>query len=320
MSDHPIRYREPASRAFAGMEHVLFRPFRISKWFALGFTAFLAGLANGGGGGGAGGSHFRSGGGQASGMSGPDPSLKEVFAPALAWIAAHWLLVTLLILLIVTFGFALLWLSSRGKFMFLDNVVHNRALVKVPWAEFRDQGNSLFLWRLFFSLATFLAILVLGGAMIAVVVLPEWRTLMGSTLATVAPFVILLLGMVFLVAYINLLVEDFVVPLMYRHRLTTLETWKRFLVIHNASPFTFVGFALWKALLWIAAAFIFITAILLTCGCAVVILILPYLGSVLALPALVFFRFLGPLFLRQFGPEYDLWAPPPSLAEPEGIA
>jgi len=36
-------------------------------------------------------------------------------------------------------------LRSRGKFMFLDNVVHDRAEVSQPWQDFRRLGNSLFL-------------------------------------------------------------------------------------------------------------------------------------------------------------------------------
>ena len=35
----------------------------------------------------------------------------------------------------------------------------------------------------------------------------------------------------------------------------------------------------------------------------------PYLGAVFLLPFSVFFRFLGPEFLRQFGSDYDIFLP-----------
>ena len=44
-------FSEPLSRAWTRMTDALFRPFDIKKWFVVGFTAWLAGLASGGGGG-----------------------------------------------------------------------------------------------------------------------------------------------------------------------------------------------------------------------------------------------------------------------------
>src|SRR5436853_491580 len=37
------------------------------------------------------------------------------------------------------------WLQARGRFMFTDCVVRNRAAIAQPWREFRPLGNSFFL-------------------------------------------------------------------------------------------------------------------------------------------------------------------------------
>ena len=36
----------------------------------------------------------------------------------------------------------LLWISSRGKFIYLDNVVHDRAQIVEPWSRFRRLGDT----------------------------------------------------------------------------------------------------------------------------------------------------------------------------------
>jgi len=59
----------------------------------------------------------------------------------------------------------LLWVSSRGKFIFLDNLVHNRAAIVEPWRRFASLGNSLFWWRVGFAVAA-----VLGFGVVALVV------------------------------------------------------------------------------------------------------------------------------------------------------
>jgi hypothetical protein len=63
-----------------------------------------------------------------------------------------------------------------------------------------------------------------------------------------------------------------------------------------------------------------VLGVLLTCCTALVLLLIPYIGTVLVLPVHLFRRLIGPEFLRQFGNEYDLFADvgePKSMVEPE---
>ena len=64
-------------------------------------------------------------------------------------------------------------------------------------------------------------------------------------------------------------------------------------------------------------------ACVLTCCCGLILLLIPYIGTVILLPIVAWERYWSLEFLRQFGPEYDLWAaaapppaPPPASAPP----
>jgi hypothetical protein len=123
-----IAYLEPFGRAWERMKLALFRPFDLHKWFVVGFNAFLAGLAE---------SRNGSAGGRARG----DMTFREFLDlpnRGWEWLTSHpgWFIaIGVLALVVIAVGIVLLWLSSRGKFMFLDNVVHNRAEIAKPWGR-----------------------------------------------------------------------------------------------------------------------------------------------------------------------------------------
>jgi len=54
--------------------------------------------------------------------------------------------------------------------------------------------------------------------------------------------------------------------------------------------------------------------VLMTCCIAGCFMAIPYLGTVLLLPVLIFYRAYSLHFLAQFGPEYDVF--PPDAASP----
>ena len=131
----------------------------------------------------------------------------------------------------------------------------------------------------------------------------------GGVIAAVITLMLLLLGL----AYVSMLLENFVIPEMYKHRIDGREAWRRIGALHRRHPARFVLFALWLLLLLMAAGFVTMAFVLLTCCIGGILLIIPYLGAVISLPITLFFRSLGPEFLRQFGREHDLWenAPDP---------
>lgn len=300
-----VSFVEPMRSAWERMVRVLFRPFSLSKWFVLGFAAFLSeGLQHGGAGRSAGFRHRT--GGNVPDLTDALERLAEFFRHPV-WGAVALVVLTLVGILILVF----LWVNSRGRFIFLDDVVHERAAIVEPWRRFARRANELFVF-------TAVSLLLWGAALIATVlpVLPgllaaaasgRWRDLL---LIAVGGWLVLFTPLVLAMSCFYLFLSCFVVPLMYRHDIGPLDASRRFLALFARHPFHFIGFAL----LYLVLSFVVFAAVLTvgfgTCCIGFFLMATPYVGSVVLLPVTVFFRGLGPDFLAQFGPEYSVFAPP----------
>jgi len=73
-----------------------------------------------------------------------------------------------------------------------------------------------------------------------------------------------------------------------------------------------VLYFLFQILLSLAIAACVLALVLVTCCIAGCLLALPYLGTVLFLPVLMFQRAYSILYLRQFGPEFDVFGASPA--------
>ncbi|MBN1560888.1 hypothetical protein JW998_11600 [candidate division KSB1 bacterium] len=308
-----IEYAEPLAKGYNRMKKALFQPFDIKKWFVIGFTAFLAGLMDGNGGGG--------GGGRGNDHLDGDSFADILEAPYTAW---NWLQDNPGWFMLILFGIALLfaiivlftWLSSRGKLMFLDNVVHDRALIAQPWREFGPLSTSLFIWRLFYGLFCF--------AVIISFLMYVWRSAYGLYYDDFSDvpwaflfrmgFLLLFLGLA--LAYINLLLNEFVVAIMYKQRINVLQAWNRFLAIHWSHFGHFILFALLWFVIGIAAIILVVAAGFMTCCAGFLLLIIPYIQSVVLLPVSFTFRSFSLEFLAQFGDEYNVFTEAPAIATP----
>jgi hypothetical protein len=298
-----VSYIEPAERAWARTRRLLLQPFDPERWIVIGFAAFLAGLA-----------------GQWAGVS-FIPRWRIDFPPDWGNLVAApfenlldgyhgstWFLFGLpFAVAALAVGVALLWLSSRGKFIFLDNMVRERAAIVDPWKQYGRLGQSLFLWRLGFWLAAFLV----AGVFLA----PSFwlgRALGGTGFGQ--PFGVLVrfgatigatvLGVV--VAYVALFLESFVVPLMYRREITAVEAWRLFLPLLRTRIPEFLAYGIVVLLGGVAVFLCLIAAAIATCCILPVLLWVPYVRSVLLLPLSGFYRLYSVEFLQQFGPEFAL--------------
>jgi hypothetical protein len=295
-----IAYMEPLTRAWRRMKDALFRPFDLTRWLMIGFTAFLAQLMGGG-------------------LRFPNSSFTKDLEPsdifgfparALDWLGGHpvWLaLIVLSLLLLVAVGVLLTWLSSRGTFMFLDNVVRNSAEVGAPWTRYGTLANSLFLWRLCFGLACLGVILVLVA--IALVGFARCYGEGLSSLCLILPIIgVTFLFLLFAVAagYTSLLLDSFVVPLMYRHDLPVLMAWRRFLALLKQHPAPFILYGLLVALLHLIVTTAILMLGCLTCCVGFLVLMIPYVNTVILLPVSYTFRCFSLEFFCQFGDEYSL--------------
>ena len=302
-----IKYFDAFLKGWERMKQSLFsKPFNIDKWFAVGFTAFLANLVSGSSGGGS--SSFR------DKYSNSKLDLSEIFNfpdTAYDWLGTHqvwfWLIITITILILAII-IVFTWLSSRGHFMFLHNVVNDNSEVKIPWNEYKKEGDSLFLWRLVFGIIVFFVVItmIVYGFIFAKNTYFGDVTVSDKIVAIIA--MVLIFGIISIVtAYISLFLKDFIVPIMYKHRMTTSEAWHFFLPTLRNNVFQFLLYGIFILFLWLVAAAVIVVFGLVTCCIGFLILIIPYIGTVLLLPVYYTFRALSVEFLEQFGDDYKLF-------------
>jgi hypothetical protein len=312
-----IHFMEPLSLAWNRMKIALFRPFDIHKWFVIGFNAFLAGLmdaANGSGG----------------ARGGKNGSFEEfIHFPRTGW---DWLMnnpgwaiaILFAVVVAVVVIVVLSWASSRGVFMFLESVVRDRVEIAKPWREYQKEGNSLFVWRLVFGVICFALF-----AGLVVLFFVQGAALYDGSLGRALPIAfIICLGLLSLlvllvIGYITLFLKDFVAALMYKNRISAGQAWKLFLRLFGKYPFHFLGYGILIFLLMLMFVFVVIVAGLITCCVGWLLLVIPYIGTVVTLPVWYTFRAFSLEFLAQFGPEYDVFlrpaAPEPAAPAPSVV-
>jgi hypothetical protein len=291
-SEPTIEIFKPLDEAFQLMKKILFRPFDLKKWFVIGFAAWLSNLGGGS-------YNFRFNRGDWKNV----PWFQD-FSDTISEIP-HWILwsglfviIVLMLALIIVFG----WLRARGRFMFVDCIVKNRGAIVEPWREFREQGNSYFLLAL---LAGFI-IAVIAGISSLPFMLPIIRGVTFLHLHDVYLICMIALWAVVLVLLILAwsLISHFMVAVMYRRRCRAGEAFLAALSLIANYPGEITFYCLFWIVLGIASAIAACATVLATC-CMVLI---PYIGTVILLPLFVCLRAFGLRFIRQFGPDYDVWA------------
>jgi len=294
---------DPIGPAVDAVKTILFRPFNLERWFAIGFCAWLAYLGQGRGGGG---SNFNIFGRQSQ------PHLhqaKEFVLENLAWLipAAVFLFVLMIVITLLV-----LWLSSRGQFMFLHCVAKNKAQVKAPWHTFRAHADSLFVFRIVLGIMTMLAALLLSVPLILLVISTS-RAEAGLKilpLLGIGLIIIAFLGLAIAAALVLKFTADFVVPIMSLQTTSCLTAWRQFWRLLAENKARFVLYLLFQIVISVAIGMIIIAGACLTCCCLGCILLIPYLGTVIFLPVFVFKRAYSICYLRQFGPALDALVPP----------
>jgi len=291
MSDgSKIEIFKPFGEAFELMKKILFQPFDIKKWLVIGFAAWLANLGSGGGGG-----SFN----YPDNQRGDAHKLNEAIAqiPQPVLITGICVLVCVVLLLIVLFT----WLRARGRFVLIDSIVRNRAAIAEPWKEFRAEGNSFFL----FSLLVAFALVVVIGIAGLVLIVPFIRW--GDQAQPSVTFWIGLSVFVFItacLAFVWALISQLMLPIMYRQRCRARPAFVQAVNLVSSHPGPILLYVLFLLLLAVAVFMISCAETCATCCIAAI----PYVGTVILLPLPITLGAFSLLFLRQFGPDYDVWA------------
>ncbi len=296
--DRPkIEIFAPFGAAYEWMKIVLFKPFDIGKWLVIAFAAFLSG---------AWGNNFSFNYRGWRGNTWNFQSATHHNFSTTSESAPAWLIPLMIAIFVVAFVLILLfmWVSSRGRFIFVDCVVKNRAAIGAPWREFRREGNSFFLFNLviLFSAMVVIALLLLVIALPLGLFAGDRHS---NGIGAIAVFAIIFVGLLWLgFAVFFAVVTNFMIAVMYARRCRAGEAFRDVskLVLNRPGPF----------ILFILFCFVLALALII-CGTLLACMTcciggLPYVSTVLLLPAIVWLLAFKLLFFRQFGPQYDVWA------------
>jgi len=287
-SEPKIEIFKPFGEAFELTKKILFQPFDLKKWFVIGFAAWLANLGVGGGG-------FNYQDNRREGVQKLNEAISQIPHPIL--VTGVCVLIAFVLVLIVLFA----WLRARGRFLFIDCIVKNRGAIAEPWRDFRKEGNSYFL----FSLLVCLAFLIFAGLLSLPLVVPVIRdaafprTHSVYVICAIATWVFVMLLLVLAWS----LIANFMVPIMYRQRCRPSEAFDIVGRLIAGHP-EILLYCLFLIVLALATVIVACVATCATCCIAAI----PYIGTVILLPVFVLLRSFSLLFLRQFGPDYDVWA------------
>lgn len=291
------------SPAIERSKQLLF-PFKAEKWFALGFTVFLARCSEGGS------SSFQF---PTSGIGKPTPApagpgafseFQRLLEAGLRALRDDLLLYSLLGAGAFLIGLAVwtfvLWFSSRAKLMFVESVVWDRVDVSAQWPRAAELGFSLFKFR---AAVTFIGgVLMLAAAGAAIVVaLPDWRTSTFLGPHAIVGYSVLAASFLLLAVPLGItlaLLDDFVVPLMVVRNTPVTAAWRVFRA--EVAAGNVGGILLFYVLRFVLGLAIAVAVAILTCATCCLTSI-PYLGTVILLPIWVFSRAYPLYYLEQLG-------------------
>jgi hypothetical protein len=308
---HNISVTEPITPAIERVKIMLFNPFDLGKWFVVGFCVWLAELGKGSGG----------------VFNIPFDVFKQNhtwhhndfgssfgnFHQAAAWFTPVIIAVIIIFAIIgIAIGIVCLWLSSRGKFMFLHCVVTNKAEVAIPWHKYKQQGNSLFVFRLVVGIIAIVAIAVIAGIITALGFLMYYNAapIWAMVISLIFIGLLTLLPATIAIAIFFKFTNDFVIPIMFLRAKTAVEAWREFFGMLSTHKGKFILYILFQIVIAITIGAIVFAAVLVSCCgcCTVCIWFVPYISTVILLPVLIFKLAYSLNYLRQFGIAYDVFA------------
>jgi hypothetical protein len=319
----------------------LFSPFRAGFWWRMAVLATFTGEISSGGG-----VNFPSDFNLPQPQNRPGTRGFMALAPwdwnsvmqALPWVLALAFFVSILVLIF-------LYVHSVLRFVMFDSVITGQCSLRRGWTRWRAGGVQYFLWLMAFHFVVLAGFVLLVGLPVFYAwqrgVFHAPKDHMGLMIAGGLVLFLLLLVFGLLIAAVNVLAKDFVLPIMALEGVSALEGWRRLLAKMSASKGSYAGYLGMKLLLAIALGIamamvniIIILIVLIPAGVVIFLLIAMKQAGAIALaillgflafiflfalvamvgvPVAVFFQAYALYF---FGARYDrlaelLWPPPP---------
>jgi hypothetical protein len=277
-----VTIEHPISQALTYTKRI-FSPFDASKWLGLAFCAFLANCSNGGGGGG--GNVLNRFDSLDNGMGFEEylvSSLRSLIEMGPLVFVAIGAVVVIVILLRVL----MIWLGSRGDFMFMDGILHNRGNVVEPWERFRGLAHSLFLTRVSVDVFTWFGLGIFGVLIAIGAFTMSTSPALGGLTMLLASLVLLVPGLI-AIGLTHFIIDTLVIPAMYKSGKPASEVWpmvKSELISGHWGDLSLYGLVRVGLHIGVGIATIIVTL----CTCCVPVI--PYIGTVALLPFIAFMR------------------------------
>lgn len=262
---------------------ICFKPFSFGVWMAMALMAFLSG-------GGGGNFNFNLPGRWSSSGTGSTSHPGAAFDEWRIWFYDHMFTILIVggiiliavLLLLVLFT----WLNCRAKFVLIDQIVQRHGRIVEPWKAIAPQARSLFYYLMIFG-----PIFLIGYALIAglglLIAWPDIQSQLFTSYAISAIIFGMLSFLVFslFVAMVNAVVYLILVPVMYFHRIKMMEAYRVFKThIMPGNIGQILLFFVMKIVIGIGIGI----ASMIVGVCTCCIGFLPYINTVLTLPAHVF--------------------------------
>ena len=226
----PISAPDVIESAFRHAKDQLLRPFRFGQWTRLAFVGLLAGEMSS-----FGGCNFNYPLNTPNTPHTPYPASNAFLAGFPARLAEHPALFAGLFVALAVVGIGLLvlftYIGSVMRFILFDSIVARECHIRAGWTRRKEPGFRLFVWHLWFMLATLAALLVVIGIPVAGAWNQGWFAhasdhVLGFVLGGIVLFLVFLV-LVLSVAVINVMTKDFVVPQMALENIAVMEGWRR---------------------------------------------------------------------------------------------
>lgn len=258
---------ESISPAFARTKQLLFRPLRFGFWARLAVVALVTGEA--GGGGGSGGSlptlNTNRGGDNhwanywsdrwagAAHLFGGTPRWEDIH-PYIGWIAVGVMLVLAVLLL---------WIYSDCvyRFILLEAVVSGQCRLREGWRRWRGAGRRYLLWVVAFGFVAFVLVGVVAGVPVLLAYRAGWFEHPDQKLWVLIGWgfllVLVVIFVVAVLAIIDMLGRDFLVPVMAFEEVGAIDGWRKVLAMMGVEKLAYAGYVLMKIVLGMGGAIIF---------------------------------------------------------------
>jgi hypothetical protein len=240
---------------------MLFRPFRFGLWARLAVVALITGEAGGGGSGGGGSiPNFNPN----QGQSGDDHWVRsahlfsepgwEQIQPYMGWVMVG---------VVLALAVMVLWIYSDCvyRFILLDTVVSGKCRLREGWRRWRAAGRRYFLWVIGFGFGSFAVVGMVAGIPALLAYRAGWFEKadehLGGLIGGGILLALVVIALVAVLAIIDMLGRDFLVPVIAFEDVGALEGWEKLLAMMGMEKSAYAVYVLMKIVLAIAAAIIF---------------------------------------------------------------